>query len=348
MRCLPEGPIRKVLICQQRQIGDVLLATPAISLLRRRFPGAEIHFFTEKKCAPLLEHHPDLSRIWLLEKGFLSELSLYRRAAREGFDLVVDFQQLPRCRWMTLLSRAGVRLSYPPRWYKKVIYNCWSSPEPGYAVQSKISLLRPLGIEWKGEKPRMYLSTKERKQANQLLVQTGIPSGAPFITIDPTHRRETRLWPAEHFSRLIALAASRWKDLFFLVLYGPGEQDTADQIVRSAGTGRCITPRSLLSLREMAAVIARAGLHLGTCSAPRHMAVALDTPSLAIMGSTSPGSWTYPSPEHRAVGLDIPCRPCNRDACEHIRCMRELLPEQVATELDRMIEESVHKRIQPL
>ncbi|MDR2604424.1 MAG: hypothetical protein LBC55_03610 [Desulfovibrio sp.] len=43
----PES-VRRVLVCQLRQIGDVLLATPAAELLARHYPQAEIHMFTEK------------------------------------------------------------------------------------------------------------------------------------------------------------------------------------------------------------------------------------------------------------------------------------------------------------
>ena len=45
---------KRILVCQLRQIGDVVLATPSIELLKRRYPDAEIHLLTEKKCAPLL------------------------------------------------------------------------------------------------------------------------------------------------------------------------------------------------------------------------------------------------------------------------------------------------------
>jgi ADP-heptose:LPS heptosyltransferase len=87
----------------------------------------------------------------------------------------------------------------------------------------------------------------------------------------------------------------------------------------------------------MAGVIKYARLHLGTCSAPRHIAVAVDTPSLIIMGSTSPLSWTYPSKDHQTAVLDIPCRPCNKDTCPDIRCMYDLMPEQVLSDMERML-----------
>ena len=102
---------KRILVCQLRQIGDVVLATPSIELLKRRYPDAEIHLLTEKKCAPLLEHNPHLGKVWALDKKVLSslpqEIAWYWHVARTGYDLVVDFQQLPRCRWVVAFSGAS-------------------------------------------------------------------------------------------------------------------------------------------------------------------------------------------------------------------------------------------------
>ena len=55
MKDLSSFQPRRILICQQRQIGDVLLATPVFQLLKQRFPQAELHLFTEPKCeAPII------------------------------------------------------------------------------------------------------------------------------------------------------------------------------------------------------------------------------------------------------------------------------------------------------
>jgi len=115
--------VRRILVCQLRQIGDVLLATPSIELLRRRFPQAEIDVFTEIKCAPMLENNPHVHSIRRLDKSrfptFAHELPWYWKLARDRYDLLVDFQQLPRCRWVAAFSDAPIRLTYTPSWWKR-------------------------------------------------------------------------------------------------------------------------------------------------------------------------------------------------------------------------------------
>jgi len=330
---VPKKDIKRILVCQQRQIGDVLLATPSVSILARAYPDAQIHFLTEAKCTPVLEGNPDIARIWAMDKkslgGLGSQFSYYRKIASHGFDLVVDFQQLPRCRWVTALSRAKIRLSFTPPWYLRPIYTHYTRMKDGYAAMSKASVLAPLGLSWNGEKPVMYLADREIQDAARLLEGLGLGENDVLVTLDPTHRRPTRQWPAEHFGRLVSLAVDRDPRIKFLFLHGPGEEQVIRDVTRAAQTPEnCLVPEKMLTLREMAACIKSAALHFGTCSAPRHMAVALGTPSLVVLGSTS-SAWTFPGPEHGEIALDIECRPCNKNTCSDPRCLTELTPEAV-------------------
>lgn len=196
---LPSISPKRILVCQLRQIGDVLLSTPSIRLLNERFPDAEIDVFTEKKCVPVLLNNPRISTIWPIDKKALKNplvaLGYYKGIARHGHDLIVDFQQLPRCKWVVLFSKAPVKLTYTPPWYNKWNYTNWVDMEMGYAAKCKASVMRPLGIEWDGEKPELWLTEEEKGFAADFMKANGLTDG-PFITVDPSHRRETRRWPS--------------------------------------------------------------------------------------------------------------------------------------------------------
>ncbi len=334
---------RKILICQLRQIGDVVLMTPLPELLRKRFPEAEIHVLTEKKCLPVLEGNPYIARVWPIDKKALPtlwhEVRYYWHVARQGFDLVVDLQQTPRCRWVVAFSRAEVRLAHTAPWYTRWLYTHEASIAPGYASARKASVLAPLGITWNDERPLIALRDEEKTAATAYLAELGLQPGQKLVSVDATHRRDTRRWPAPHYARLLELAARNDLSLRFQLLFGPGEEDVAQEIINlSASTAHILPLGRLLSLREMAACIAASSLLLGNCSAPRHMAVAVGTPTLTIQGATSSG-WVFPAPEHGCVSLGLPCQPCNKNTCDiGIRCLHELTPEMVLPELLRRLE----------
>jgi len=347
---LPAPQVRRILVCQLRQIGDVLLATPAIRLLHEAYPAAEVHVFTEARCAAVLENNPHVARIWAVDKKQLThlgkELAFYLRVARQGFDLVVDFQQLPRIRWVVALSRlfgCRHRLSYDPPWYNRWLYSHTVRPRDGYAAMCKASVLEPLGLAWRGERPELFLTPSEQAWAHEFLERSGL-AGAPLVTVDPSHRRATRRWPAAHFGRVLGLAAAQRPGVRFLIAWGPGEKDLAQEVAAASGTadngpGACLVPDQMLTLRQLAAVQERAALHFGTCSAPRHLAVAVGAPTLAVLGSTS-DAWTYPSDEHGDVRLGLPCQPCNRNECDTMQCLTDLTPEAVLPELLRRLDQA--------
>lgn len=319
---------RRILVCQLRQLGDVLLTTPSLRLLAQRFPGAEVHVLTEAKCSPLLAHNPHVAQVWPITRT-ARDLGLWLRLAATGFDLVVDFQQLPRCRLATLLSRARVRLSYPAPWYNRLLYTHGHPPTAGaYAAAFKAGILGTLGITWQGEGPEIFLTPEETAAAQGWLARHGLPPRG-FWTIDPTHRRPARRWP--HWASLVTELRRRAPDFRALLLFGPGEEAEVRALAAACPPECVVVPERLLSVRELAAVMAQARGHLGNCSAPRHLAVAVGVPSLTVLGATS-GGWRYPSAEHVDVALGLPCQPCNTNTCPHghARCLKDLSPAQVA------------------
>lgn len=333
---------RRILVCQLRQIGDVVLSTPSVALLHKRFPEAEIHILTEEKCAQVFDNHPAVSHVWQIVKDDLrnpiNALCFYRRVGRAGYDLVVDFQQLPRCRWVMMFCNAPVKLTFMPPWYNRFLYTNWPDSIPdGYAGGYKAGVLKPLGIEWNGEGPEIYVSDDERIQARECLESLGVREEDPLITVDPSHRRYTRRWPASHYGKLLVLISEKRPSHKFFILYGPGEKDVALEVKEISGLGdKCVMLEKPGSLRLMAALIEKAELHIGNCSAPRHFAAGVGTATVTMPGSSS-SAWTLPSPDHVEVVPDLPCQPCGSESCDRgdLACLETLLPEDV---LDRVLE----------
>ncbi|MDL2266923.1 glycosyltransferase family 9 protein [Desulfovibrio sp. OttesenSCG-928-G15] len=331
--------VRSILVCQLRQIGDVLLSTPSIELLARRFPKARIHVLTENKCMPMLEDNPHIHRIWPIDKQALrlpwKALAYYWQVANNNYDLVVDFQQLPRCLAVVALTRAKVRLSYPPPWYRRPFYTHWSDATPCYAAAYKAAVLKPLGITWQGERPKLYLTGEERDFAKGFLASLGLAPNR-FFSFDTTHKHNTRRWPLAHYAELITLMAERYPDYGFFLSYGPGEKEGVDEVIRLCQTmgqnaDRVKTYEKAISLRQLCACMEQSVMHVGNCSSPRHIAVALGLPTMTILGSSSTG-WSFPAPEHGVLQarafMDMPCQPCNKHECrDNAPCLYRITPQ---------------------
>lgn len=336
MKDLSSFQPKRILVCQQRQIGDALLATPVFQLLKQRFPEAELHLFTEAKCEPLLRHNPFIDKFHLVEKkGFFGELAFYRKVAKHSFDMVLNLQNLPRCRMMTLLSGATVRLSLKTGSWRDWIYTHTAEEKPGYASESKVSLLAPLGLEWKGEAPRIFFTEEERAEARSLLRSCGFTDGQKLIVIDATHRRQSKRWPAERYAEVMRLLSEHDAGMSFLLLRGPGEDDDIAKLRqlcldRGMDAERLLVPDQVPDIRISAACIADAALIIGNCSSPRHMAAAVGTPSLVIPGASGT-AWMFPSPLHAELRPELPCQPCHKGECDDPQCLLRVTPDMVFT-----------------
>ena len=153
--------VKKILIVKLRHHGDVLLSSPVFSLLKKRFPHAEIDAFVYSETVPMLEGHPAVAgffaydRSWK-KRGFFGrmakEFGLLRAIRRKKYDLVLNLTEGDRGALAALASGAPIRVGYDPEgkgfWGKKKVFthivkNCKT---PRHAVEKNLDALRRIGI----------------------------------------------------------------------------------------------------------------------------------------------------------------------------------------------------------
>ncbi len=116
-RISPSG-LRKILIIKPSSLGDVIHGLPVLHALSLRFPEAELHWVVAKGFAAILEGHPLIHRLWIIDKDSwkkprnlprtCSELGkLWRDLRNEKFDLVIDLQGLFRSAVIGLFTGIG-------------------------------------------------------------------------------------------------------------------------------------------------------------------------------------------------------------------------------------------------
>jgi ADP-heptose:LPS heptosyltransferase len=319
----------RILIIQLRQIGDVVLTTAIPRILKEARPGCRVTFLTEAPSHQLLAGNPYIDEILLNDRraGWRGTLRLGRGLRRERFAAVLDFMGNPRSALLARLSGSPFRISYEARGRGLLYTHRVRQPEGiEYAVEIKKRLLGPLGIHSPTDQPEIYLEASE-KEEGRALRRSFLTGGAAarLVTVDPSHRRETRRWPAPYFGELCR-GLQRELGVQPVVLWGPGEEAVARQVEAASEGAAVVAPAT--SLRQMAALLAAADLHVGNCSAPRHMAVAVGTPTFTILGSTDAG-WTHPAAEHTQTALELSCQPCNRNRCERgLACLTGYPPER--------------------
>lgn len=340
-----------ILVTQLRQVGDVLLTTPAVKALRDHYPNSRITYLTETGPAMLLRGNPHLDRIVTRTRKspLTNDLQLAYQLRQERYDLAIDFFCNPRSAWMLFLTGARHRVaSYHAGrawWYT---YTPHIQGGAGYAVDDRLALLRAIGIQGALVPPVLHVPETAHAYIHHFLQKHHLSDAHPhlsdehpLVTIDITSRRQAKRWLPERYVQL-ADRLTEQLGVTAIFIWGPGEHELVETYLQQGQHRHILACQT--DLLQLAALIARSRLHIGNCSAPRHLAVAVGTPSLTIMGPTDPRNWTYPSPAHQVVQGQVPCLSCHKTECATHECMHALTVDEVERVAVNMLKEIYHAK----
>lgn len=327
-----------ILVIQLRQIGDVLLTTPAAEVLRANFPGARIDFLTEPPSDQVLKGNPFLDNVLVYDRRH--PLRWLRKVRAAKYDMTVDFMSNPRSALLARFSGAALTAG-PSHTASSWAYNRKFIPEAGtkpYAAFQKIDFLSGLGLKKVFYPyPKVYPAPEDAAWAESALAGLGLRR-KNIIAFSPASRRITRQWPAEHYAALAA-AAARKLDVSIIVLWGPGEKDLAEKIAAQAGSPDVKPAPETATLHRLSALLKRTRLLVSNCSGTKHVAQASGVSTLGIYGSSQPENWTPPAdPDHQVVRSEtLECIGCRSNDCAiGVKCLRELSPDTVFAKLVAM------------
>jgi len=327
--------IKKVLLIRLRRIGDVIMTTPAVSVLKKNFPETELSYVVEKPYADLITGNPLIKETFIIPaharmKDFFSVVNLIRK---KKFDAVIDFHGGPRSSLMTLLSGADVKIGYKIK-YRHFIYHIklprCSQTGPIHSVENHVNLVKALGIK-SGAIPPLYIPSSTEKESSKIehIMSRYNLSDSQYISLHIGAGNRFRSWDIKNYIKLCGLFTQ--KSGVKVVLIGAQEdQISANMIIKKTAS----SPLSLvgdLSLREVRDLISRSSLFVGPDSGPMHIAASTGTPIVALFGPTLPENFGPWRAEHKIIQKILDCRPCRQRQCVHedFRCLQGITPEQV-------------------
>jgi heptosyltransferase-3 len=324
--------VSRALVIKLRHHGDVLLAAPVFTALQRAAPQCRIDALIYAETLPMLQDHPAIDRIHVIDRNWKRQGTLAALAAEWAllgelrtprYDLVIHLTEHRRGAWLTRLI--GPRWSVAPRhagdFWAGSFTHLYGRPRNGrrHAVECNLDALRRLGLPIIDADRGVALVPGTAAQAaiDERLTSHGL--GRDFVHIHAASRWRFKCWPAEKFAALADALAERGLPVVLTAAPDPAEQALVADIVRHAAS-QPLDLSGRLSLKELAALTARAKLFVGVDSAPMHMAAAMGTPVVALFGPSGEldwGPWGTPRRgAHRVVASTLhPCRPCGIDGC---------------------------------
>jgi ADP-heptose:LPS heptosyltransferase len=327
-----QQPSRRVLLCQPRWLGDVLLCTPALHALRRALPDAQIDFLTEPAGAAALQDNPDVSEIVLLPEPASARLALMRRMRRAGYDAVIDFRSTGSTAAVTAATGAPMRIGTRGRGLRNLAYTRLLQREtrPVYMARQKLDMLSPLGLDTGGDLSlRIAIHDEQRARAAEVLAAAGVTRGETLVAVSGASRLANKRWGAPHWARVADHLAGRGCRI--ILTHGPGEREQATAIARLMRHD-AITDYGSTTIRDLAALYEACALWLGNDGGPKHIAAAAGVPTVSVVRAGNGAVWNdVDDPRQRFVGAAGACSVCDgpcvgdADAATVIRYAQELL-----------------------
>lgn len=350
-----------LLLVRPRLIGDVILTTPAVRALRRRFPTARVTYLVERLAAPVVRGNPHLDDVVALEytRGWRRLRDDARTALtlrRRRFDVAIDFHGGPRSGWLTWASGARVRIGYDVAgrsWMYTRTVPRRPSATPRHSVVNQWDLLAALDPSFAdpptpaADPVEMLTESAAVDSVSRQLARAGVPGEATVVLMHVSARNRFRRWPEASFAAVAAALAQDGP--FVVVMGGPSDADAASRVIDAAraGAGRAadrIVAGEGWTLAELRAAMERASLFVGGDSGPMHIAATSVVPIVALYGPTLPGVWApWRAPDLAWAPVEagpLPCRPCAQRTCApgDFRCLTTIRPEAVVDAARRLLE----------
>jgi lipopolysaccharide heptosyltransferase II len=330
---------RSIVVIKPCCIGDLIMTTPLLEVLRTNYPHATITYVAGTWSKTIAEHHPAVDAV--IDCGTVGIAGRYR--LREYFKLALDLRRLrfdlafvlDRSPMVTFLSwLAGIPRRVGPdslgRGFALTDRVPVSTSRDILQHQADIYLELPRALDLTVGHPRMrFVPTEEERQSvvtSERMQVTVFPGGGSNPGMQLTAKR----WPQERYRDLILRLVT---ELDVQVLLIGGREDQALNALIMDGLD--VAEDAILNLAgktsfgETAAQIERSALFIGNDSSPMHLAAAVDTPVIAIFGPTSPqeyGPYPLNSPHHIALWRHPTGQPCfflgRMQNCDSCNCMQ--------------------------
>ncbi|MGB0661511.1 MAG: glycosyltransferase family 9 protein [Mangrovicoccus sp.] len=352
----PQMPPKRILFWTVDRIGDVLRSSMALGTLARAFPQAEITAVIANRAGAVMQHSPHIHRYVAIPKphDLKDHWAALRQLQGQAYDLGVIAEVEPI--WAKLGQLVFRRLGVS-RWAR---FELGLAPHPREALVPLdpgkgwdllfADLAAALGADTPPPRPELFLNPDDRSGAAQILTDHGIAPGQGYILCHPGTSALVidRSWPAEKFGAVLAALQSQ-TGLPAIITGLPAEKPLAQAAIKAAGqifgSALPLDMTGKLSLGQLMAAIDGARLMLVNDTGPMHIANALSTPTVAILGPTAPHVLGTDPSTTRLVHQALECQPCafhgGLQACSNpvaYDCLKQVSIDQVTRAAQELLE----------
>ncbi len=342
-----------ILLIRLSAIGDIVIASLLLQAIREAAPKAHICWLVEDRFASMLEHNPNIDRLYIFPRKrwrelfrqgkvwtLLSECWTFSRQLRQAnFDWAFDIQGLLKSGVWAWVSGAKQRVGLGSKEGSQYFMTETLSRQ----TQDKqlgteyIKLAKYLGIEKADYPTGVIISEQAKTHAHQLISEYGLQNG--FIALCPFTTRPQKHWFNARWSELADVLNDKL-GLPIIILGSPADNDAGNEI-KAASSCHIHNLCGKTSLQQAGGILSQASLVIGVDTGLTHLGIVLQRKTIALFGSTRPYFDTR-SQQAKVIYNPYKCSPCRRNpTCDgRFDCMDSIHIEQIMRVADELQEQN--------
>lgn len=327
---------RKILVVGPSWVGDMVMAQSLFMTLKQQAPNAIIDVLAPSWSLPVIARMPEVNQGIALPIGhgklrLCERYKIGRRLKQHHYDEAIVLPRSMKSALVPFFANAKQRTGYRGEFRYGLLNNIYSLDKSRLpqTVQKFVALAHPKAETQAPEIPFPQLKVDrahQKKQCDRLKLQTDRPAVAfmPGAEYGPAKQ-----WPAEYFAqlarKLLASGQSVW------ILGSQKDAPTGEQIIRHVESPHIHNLCGQTSLTDVIDLLAGCQQAICNDSGLMHIAAAVNTPLVAIYGSSSPQMTPPLTTQASLAYLNLNCSPCFKRICPlgHTDCLKKISPEAV-------------------
>jgi heptosyltransferase-2 len=343
--------MQSILIIAPNWIGDAVSTQPLLANLKVLYPDSKIDILASHWVAPIYRACSEVHEVieakfehkklqWSLRKKLAKELEA------KNYQACLVLPNSFKSALIPWIANIPFRIGYRGEMRFGLINSALDNPSkvnrpPMVEHYSALSELLKDGesLPFAQLAPKLNVSTAAKQSVENKLQSANIIGDFIYVMCPGAEYGPTKRWPTEHFAVLAQKLIAENPSIQIVILGSKSDHVLGHEITSQAKqAGKIHNWCGNTSLDEAIALIGMSKAVISNDSGLMHIAAALQTPQVAIFGSSDPAHTPPLSDKAKVIWLNLPCSPCHKRICPlgHLRCLKDILPEQVLATLNTL------------
>ncbi|MBI2472557.1 MAG: glycosyltransferase family 9 protein [Planctomycetes bacterium] len=351
-RQFPDSPGR-ILLVKTHAIGDTIMITPAIKALRNRYPNAHIGLLTGLSSMKIIQGNTDIDELLAFDESALFApkpteiIKLIYRVRMKKFDMAFIFQYSTLIHLLVKAFGIPFRIGFDMdgSGFSLTRSVPWNVSGERWTGDVFLDLARLAGAEITDKRHKIHISEGDIKFADDFLKSNRITDKDILVGIFPGGGKNTRdivyhkRWGIEKYAAIIDMLSANYNAK--IIVFGSSDEENLASALLKLSRTEIISACGKTNLKQLSALIKKCSLFITNDSAPLHIAIAMDTPTVSLFGPSRAKSIIEENEKHVAIQSTYPCSPCYCNSvfpgCEKPECMEAIGINEVIIAVERQL-----------